>query len=691
MLMPLPRSPVLPLPLPRYRPDIDGLRALAVLLVVAFHAGVAGVPGGFVGVDVFFVISGYLITGLIAPEIASGGFSFAHFYERRVRRILPALLACVAACLIAGYCLLTPVEYRDLGRSALATLLFYANFHFAKRTGYFDGAAEEKPLLHMWSLAVEEQFYLVFPVVLWLIYRYAGRRLALALFALWGLSAADSVIHTWLDAAHAYFQPQARMWQLLTGSIVALGLVPAWRSAAAAEAAALAGLAAICAAALAYSAATPFPGSAALLPCLGAAALTHAGRTHETFVARLLALPPVLATGLASYSIYLWHWPLLVFTRLWIVRDFSGPERASLIVAALITGFASWRLIEQPFRKGGGKIDANIFDKSGALFPGRRIFAPAALTTAVLALAAIGIDRSRGLPQRLDPKVAALAEATFEWHEDEAACPQLTLEALARKDSCAAGLAGVPVTVMLIGDSHARALAPAFDAAAAKAGLGGGGLFTSGCPPFDGAVRAQSRDSRDCGQMTETMLRQVEGAPAVKTVIIAARWAYYANGTRFGMTGRTPFLWRDSETVTPSNAENAAVFARGLRRTVARLQAAGKTVILAGPVPEASADLPSALAREAMRGVNLALEPKLSDFDVRQKIVLAQLSEFGRGGVAVVYPHRVLCAAENICRVAQDGKSLYADDNHLSRAGAALLAPMLEAALRQAAAKVASP
>ena len=659
-----------------YRPDIDGLRAVAVMLVVLFHAGISAVPGGFVGVDVFFVISGYLITRLIAPEIAAGAFSIAHFYERRIRRLFPALLAVVLACLVTGFFIQTPLDYRDLGRSALATIVFIANFYFAKNTGYFDGAAEEKPLLHMWSLAVEEQFYLVFPLALWLVVRFARLRLAQIAVACWGLSLAASIIQTYYDPVNAYFLPHTRVWQLLTGSAIALGLVPTWRSAVAAEAAALAGLAAIVSAALLYSSATPFPGWQALLPCLGAGALVHAGQARRTLAGRALGAPPVLFIGLASYSIYVWHWPILVFAKYWLLRELLPAERWGIIGLALLAGLASWRFIERPFRG------------SGAALPGRRIFAGAGAAVALVACVAGLADLGKGLPWRLDPAAAAIASASFEKFQNAKTCPQLSPKNVQLGMSCVPGTKDIPVSVILWGDSHARAIFAGFKSAANAAGINVGGLFKDGCPPLDGVTNADKADRKDCNAFREAVFEAVAGNKAITTVIIAARWGYYANGTRFGGEAGDNYFMRDSQTVTPSHAENAAVFARGLRRTVSRLQMMGKTVALIGPVPEIGVNVPNALAREIMRGKTLGFQPARAAFDARQALVVAQFAEFERAGIRVAYPHLVLCgAAHPQCRVSNDGQSLYADDDHLSHAGAALLVPMLTQLLRDATSK----
>ncbi|RMH46375.1 MAG: acyltransferase [Alphaproteobacteria bacterium] len=248
-----------------YRADIDGLRALAVLPVVLFHAGVPGFSGGYVGVDVFFVISGYLITGILAAETSAGRLSILGFYERRVRRILPALIAVCAVTAAAALAVMMPQDLREFGRSLAGAMLFFSNFVFAAGAGYFDAPAETKPLLHTWSLSIEEQFYLIFPwVMLWL----RGRWRRPVLLALLGASLAASIAGVRFDPENAFFMPHLRAWELLLGGLIALGWPPA--APRLAPALGLAGLALVLGPVFLYDRATPFPGLAALAPCIGA-------------------------------------------------------------------------------------------------------------------------------------------------------------------------------------------------------------------------------------------------------------------------------------------------------------------------------------------------------------------------------------------------------------------------------------
>jgi peptidoglycan/LPS O-acetylase OafA/YrhL len=334
-----------------YRREVDGLRAVAVLAVMFFHAGFAQVSGGFVGVDVFFVISGYLITSLIQSERAQGRFSLAGFYERRARRILPALFCVLGACVPFAWLWLLPDQLKDFSNSLVRVLVFLSNVYFARDTGYFAAPAEEKPLLHTWSLAVEEQYYLAFPLLLALLARFGKRPLAGALALLALASLAFAVHESGVRPEKAFFDTRGRVWELLIGALLALG--PASRGLRAArpvrELGSALGLGAILWAALRFDANTPSPSAYMLLPTLGTALLLLFA-SPGTLVGRLLGSKPVVAIGLISYSAYLWHQPLLAFARVRSLTLLSALERLSLVLAALALAAVSWRLVEQPFR-----------------------------------------------------------------------------------------------------------------------------------------------------------------------------------------------------------------------------------------------------------------------------------------------------------------------------------------------------
>ena len=297
-----------------YRADIDGLRAVAIVLVVLFHA-TSRCPGGFIGVDVFFVISGFLITALLLDEQRRDRFRLGEFWIRRVRRLLPAAVVMVSATLIAGFWFMLPEHYEDLAKSAIAQQLLVSNVHFMRKSGYFDGSAELMPLLHTWSLAVEEQFYVGYPPLLLLLGRLPRRMMVAALVV---LAAVSFAVSDWGVRTHpeaTFYLLPTRAWEILIGGLICFAPMPRHRSAWVANLLAGLGMSGILLSAWLFNAVTPFPGRAALLPCLATAMVIYANSLTTTLVGRFLQMRPVVFVGLVSYSLYLWHWPILSFLR----------------------------------------------------------------------------------------------------------------------------------------------------------------------------------------------------------------------------------------------------------------------------------------------------------------------------------------------------------------------------------------
>ncbi|WP_225161035.1 acyltransferase family protein [Bradyrhizobium sp. BRP56] len=330
-----------------YRPDIDGLRAVAVSLVVLGHAFPQYVPGGFVGVDIFFVISGYLITGIIYGDIQNGSFSLATFYARRIRRIFPALIVVLIAAFIAGWQLLMPSELVALGKEIAAGAGFSANLLFYSEGGYFDAAAQTKPLLHLWSLGIEEQFYLVWPLLLWALMRWRIAAAApLALIFIASLVANILVVRTNPEAA--FYQPFTRAWELAAGALVAVCLPSGFS--AARDLLGWSALAVIAAVTAFYSPSMTYPGIAAVAPVAAAAALIMSGRN------RFLSTRTAVAIGLISYPLYLWHWPILVFAASFKGRPLTLAENGLAVGASFILAWATYRYVERPIRFGQWRV-----------------------------------------------------------------------------------------------------------------------------------------------------------------------------------------------------------------------------------------------------------------------------------------------------------------------------------------------
>jgi len=432
----------------KYRPDIDGLRAIAVAAVVLYHTGATPFAGGYLGVDIFFVLSGYLITQLLVGRRAAP-MDLWTFYERRIRRIAPALVLVLLTCIGAGLIWFSPKELIELSRTLLWTLAFGSNYYFGRKVGYFEAGAATNPLLHMWSLSVEEQFYLFYPALVRVLQRAVGSYLVLSLAL---LCAASFALDQWFAIFHprfAFYFPLARAWEFLVGALVAVVPIRASFKAPLANAmsgGALAGL--VLPLFVSVPSTSSFGVFFSAVPCLSAAALIQLHAQYDTTVRRILSTPPLVQLGLISYSLYLWHWPLFVFFGRATLQDVSLAEYGGLIAAAVALAFVSWRYVEQPFRNPRGLERRQVFLVMGISFAGIAALGVAAVVTA-------------GLPIRFSP-AAQRAYAYL----DGGTAPTLT--APFNADGCVATddgrfpfekcfrVSSTKPNIVLWGDSHAR-------------------------------------------------------------------------------------------------------------------------------------------------------------------------------------------------------------------------------------------
>ncbi|PJG47665.1 acyltransferase [Sphingobium sp. LB126] len=649
-----------------YRRDIDGLRALAVLPVLFFHLDLWPFSGGFVGVDIFFVISGYLIASIIARELEEGRFSLTGFYARRIRRIFPALFAMIAVTIAVGSLILLPLDYRALGMSAVATVLFSSNLYFARHSGYFGSAAEEAPLLHGWSLAVEEQFYILFPLLMLTAFRVGGRfRLLLGTLAL--LSFCTALLLVDRSPVAAFYLPFPRAWEFLGGALLGTGRMPALRSAVAAQFCALAGLALIGWAILHFSNATVFPGAHALFPVLGAMLILHAGQAGSA-VNRLLGSAVPVAIGRISYSLYLWHWPIIVF---WTYRtdgDWRLREQMLVMLLSLAVAFLSWRFIEEPFRR-------------TRRFTTSRAFAFAGAMVMMGCGAGAMLYLTGGLPSRVAPSVAALDAASRSMAYLPARCSGMV--PARRHRLCPVGARnGSAPSFLLWGDSHAHALKPAFDRAGSALGLSGRIASYPACPTLLGLDRLDQPPSHDCSEFNRLVLETLRISPSIHTVFLVSRWGLCANGKR--PEGGTPCYLGRGEDDDRSLGRDALLFRAGLEETVRTLSAMGKQVILVAPIPEFRRNVPEALARAELYSEPAPLVLSRADYMRRQRGVFSAFDQMQRHfPVKILYPHRLLCRTGH-CAMTAQGVPLYSDDDHLSRQGSLMLTGMVYEAMKPA-------
>jgi peptidoglycan/LPS O-acetylase OafA/YrhL len=652
-----------------YRADIDGLRGVAIAAVLAYHGGFAFGGGGYVGVDVFFVVSGYLITALILAESAAGRFTTVGFYERRVRRLLPALLVVMAATGVAASVLFLPEELRRFGGSLFATSVFSSNFFFWLETGYFQTAAELKPLIHTWSLAVEEQFYLLVPLLLLPALRLRSQAVAAWVIGLLLVSLGASEWAVRSAPSAAFYVTPFRVWELALGMLLALPVVPTSPSGWMRTASAWLGLALIVWSALAYSWQTSFPGLHALAPCAGAALVIWSGSGGDTPVKRLLSLRPVVFLGLISYSLYLWHWPVLSFARYWAVRELDSGETAALLAGSVVLAALSWRFIERPFRVRNGVLDR------------RRLFAAVGAATAAIAGVGLSAVVAAGWPARIDDASLHLASAAGDRNPRSEACSFLDSAAVREGRSCLLGAAGRAVPSFVVwGDSHADALMPMFDELAHRFGVAGLYLGRIGCPPLLGVDRPGT--DFNCRSFNEAARHAIVESGA-RTVILVARWSHYSSEPIYKHEARVRMVISDATTARewPAAVEgNDAVMARGLRRTLASL--AGHDVVLVSGVPEIGYEVPEVLARLRHLGRHVDIRPSVEDYERRQQAVQSVLDAQQRQFAFIqLHPARPLCE-RGACQVVIDDHPLYVDSHHLSRHGAAFVAGEFEPIFR---------
>lgn len=645
-----------------YRPDIDGLRALAVLSVIFYHMGIGVFSGGFVGVDVFFVISGYLITSIILPDIEAKNFSVVSFYDRRIRRIFPALFAVLGVSSVIAFLLFLPSDFKSYGKSLVATTVFASNMLFWRESGYFEGPAEEKPLLHTWSLSVEEQFYIFFPLLLVVIYRLVRRRYILFLGPLFGFSLALSIWAVSEAPDAAFYLAPMRAWELLLGALLALRVVPMPASTRLGEATSLVGLALIGWSAVMFTADTPFPGVSAMIPCLGTAMIIYSGATGGPVVTRLLSKKAVVFVGLISYPLYLWHWPLLVFAKYYLDAELEWEQNVALFAIMVLLATLSWQYIEKPFR---GK--QHILGR-------RALFATSAgVMSAVVGFGGIIVVMS-GLPQRFPPKLNQIeALAQFETPDLDKKCFWTTPDKVRHDDLCKLGSdTSTGPEFILWGDSHGGALVSVLNASAMLEERAGVSAIYLSCPPLLGVTRHYTGSTYRCRDFNVEVLKYIAENQGISTVILVARWALSAEGERYRGEMKSTVYIGDDASSEISLAENKKVFKRGLERTVSELRKLGKRVLLVAQIPEVGFDVPRLLAKAYVNaGEWQQMPPTPRQYAERQEGVLAVFREMElKYGVKLVTIDELFCTVDS-CGIEEDGLPLYSDDNHASRLGAA--------------------
>lgn len=667
---------------PKYRPDIDGLRAVAVLAVVAFHAFPNLMKGGFIGVDVFFVISGYLISTIIFENLDRGTFSFSEFYARRIKRIFPALLLVLVACFAFGWLALLADEYKQLGKHIAAGAGFASNLILWNEAGYFDNSAQTKPLLHLWSLGIEEQFYIIWPLLLWFSWKQKFNLLTITIVVAI-VSFVLNIKGVKQDIVATFYSLQTRFWELLSGSLLAYfalykrvafasikNKLDGWLASIVfsekqepdgqtlSNVLSFIGLFLLAYGFLRINKELSFPGKWALVPVLGAVLIIAAG--SQAWVNRtILSNKIAVWFGLISFPLYLWHWPLLSFAR---IVESEAPGRNIRIAAVLLSVVLAWftyKFVEHPIRFGKfGKVKITVL----------------VLLTAIIGYFGYNVYARDGLPFRA-------FHQKFISYTDSIKVPDRAEECFgiphAYKKSgnwfCDLGEKDSPVKYFAYGDSHALSLLPALDKFAIDDRLKI--LFTgaSGCPSVLGvqAMRGESSiEMHNCRELNERIFNYVKSS-GIKSVILANRWTYYTGS--FSRPSEFSPIARDAALpVDKISSTKDLVWA--IKNTVLRYAEIGVSVIFIEDNPQQKF-WPNDVIRKG-RGVEneyLRLSVSFDEHRKNQKFVNEVLRSTG---AKVVSLDDILCS-QDICPLVANSKFLYSDDDHLSVYGSLLVSQAL--------------
>jgi len=650
-----------------YRPDIDGLRAIAVISVLLFHAFPKWLPGGFVGVDIFFVISGFLISSIIFLDIKKEQFSFAGFYARRIRRIFPALILVLLFCSVFGWLFLLAEEYAALGKHTAAGAGFISNFIFWNEAGYFDSAADTKPLLHLWSLGIEEQFYIFWPLLIWL-----GTQWRLGvLWLLVGLAAVSFYLNlsgVTAQPTATFYSPQTRFWELLAGSALAwfsLHHQAIWQSIGKTCGAwlSIAGISLLLYSLFKLNADLAFPGIWAVLPIAGAVLIIMGGQ-HCWLNRYLLSNRVFVWFGLISFPLYLWHWPLLSFARTLEGETPSRDMRWILLTLSVLLAWLTYRFVERYIRYGGNR------------------FRPVLLSLMMAGVGLFGLlaYQKEGLPNRAYHQQVAGYADSIKVTPRNRECFDIPY-AYQKEDGwyCNLGNPKHPNVIFVTGDSHSLSLLPAFEqyAAARKINILLAG--TSGCPSvldIQSMRGDENIEKFNCQLLNERIFETVKTL-SIKKIVLVNRWTYYTSSV--SRPREVNPIARNPQADTINAETSVRDLAWAIENTVQRYRDIGVEVFLVADNPQQRYE-PKDIVRKVRGNESkyLSLSVSRAEHIENQQAVNAMLSQ--SGGVNYINFDNLLCYADK-CPLVKDGKSLYSDDDHLSIDGAFLVYPELARAL----------
>lgn len=629
----------------KYRADIDGLRAIAVLLVLVFHFRlVAGGDVGFIGVDIFFVISGYLITGILFKDLELGRFTFSEFYVRRIRRLAPALFVTLVLTAGLGAWILFPSDFLELSRQVLSAQFYVSNFYYWKNVSYFGLSAQAAPLLHTWSLAVEEQFYLLYPILVFVLHRYfrkyfwwalAGAGLLSLLLSL-GLSAAKP--------GFSFYLLPTRAWELILGGLVVplqARLSGAGKTRIGAVVMALS-VVLLVVALCSHRPDMALPGYFSLLPTVAAAGLILAGDWGGRGVKVGLSFAPLVAIGRISYPLYLVHWPLHVFPAILLGQAYSWIWRFVFFVLSVALATLVWRFVEEPVRK------KRVLQSNRSLL---QVYGVGLLlTVSFFAMTEI----SNGFPQRFPPEAVRMAQ----FADDKVpALTECQFEIGSRFDAgfgCVLGVKNQKPTWLIVGDSHAWAVHEALDHWLKLNGRAATFAFRHSCPPLQGISLVA--DKGVCEAFNNEIRSYLSRTDSIKHVLLISTWRQFIEGRII-----------DSETGNVLDVSNdSAAFRKIFHQNFSWLREHGKTTHLWEPVPGARASVPETLARDYVRGEPSEIRHSLADYQSDYQFLFGAIKNESELINCRYSPSQFLCVS-GLCDVVIDGVPLYFDNAHVSK------------------------
>lgn len=661
-----------------YRRELDGLRSIAVISVVLYHFEIPPFRGGFVGVDIFFVLSGFFIGGILWRQVTENGrIDYTDFLMRRIRRLAPAYFTMILVVSVFAYFLLLPFEYRSFGKEVVSSVLYFSNIIYFRDSGYFDVGAENKVLLHTWSLSVEEQFYIFLPILMALLSRRTNL-LFLAVVFVFLTSLAANIWLTPISQTATFYLFPFRAWELLTGVLLAICGQRYRLSWSVHPALSWIGIALVLVSVMFIPAGESFPGLLAIPPVLGTALLILNGRS-DTIVNRLLSQPVPVFFGLISYSLYLWHWPIVTLAAYSSNGDLGGLLKIALIALSVLLAGLSWRFVETPVRRRGA-------------IPNLPVLGAAAAASAVALSSGLFIYVRDGVPDRFPPEIRTHIDASGDFYQDFSRCRTPQTGAWAGVEICPIGPDGEP-RVLIWGDSHVRAFKEGLEQAAWEAETSALLIWNAGCPPLFGLAKAESSTTpaqdEACTATNRRIASALDSLEDARSLLLIGRWSYYADGTGSGRDMNNTIRLSPNGDGTASGDTNVSLLESSWRHSLQVFESRFDNIYLLRQVPEISWYNSREVARRIAHGHldTSAQVDALTIMDRGAAEARATAAEAamrvpdGDASVHVIDSWPEFCTP-SICSAMQGGFSNYFDNNHITNTAARrirhLFAPIFE-------------